>query len=169
MADISIGRTFFAQKGWKPFPFQEEVWRAYLEGKSGLLNAPTGSGKTYSLWLPVLMEYIQQNPDYLKPKKNGLQIIWITPLRALAQDIKLAMEQVCEALDLPWQVAVRSGDTTSAERQKQKRNMPECLITTPESLHLLLSQKDSHKLFSTLKSVVVDEWHELLGNKRGYR
>lgn len=148
--------------------FQLACWEAFLHGKGGLLNAPTGSGKTMALWMPIIMEYMRQHPtSWKKKKKNGLQVIWITPLRALAKDIHGAMTKVCEELGLPWQVAVRNGDTSTAERQKQKRNIPECLVTTPESLHLLLTQKDNSALFKNLKTIIVDEWHELLANKRG--
>lgn len=163
-----IAEKWFKKKGWKPFPFQKQVWDAYLDGKSGLLNAPTGSGKTYALWIPCLLEYIRQNPDTFKePQRNGLQVIWVTPLRALAKDILLAMQAICNDLEIPWRIALRTGDTSSSERQKQLKNAPECLITTPESLHLLLSQKEKKKYFASLKAVIVDEWHELLGNKRG--
>lgn len=106
-------------------------------------------------------------PDYWMPRKNGLQVLWITPLRALAKDLQKNMQVVCDELTIAWQVGLRTADTTSNDRQKQKRNMPECLITTPESLHLLLSQKDNQTLFRHLKAVIIDEWHELLGNKRG--
>lgn len=165
---ISIGNKWFFQKKWTPFDFQTETWHAYLEGKSGLLNAPTGSGKTYALWMPVLLEFINNYPHSYKSKSNnGLQILWITPLRALAKDIAIAMKRVCHDLEIPWKVAVRSGDTALAERQKQKKEAPECLITTPESLHLLLSQTGYQNYFKNLKCVVIDEWHELLGNKRG--
>lgn len=160
--------NWFQKKGWTPFDFQKACWEHYLQGRSGLLNAPTGSGKTMALWMPVLIEYIRNNPDsWQKPKKNGLQVIWITPLRALAQDIHQAMSRVCEETGLPWRIGVRNGDTGTAERQKQKKSMPECLITTPESLHLLLTHKDYPLLFKNLKAVIVDEWHELLANKRG--
>jgi ATP-dependent Lhr-like helicase len=159
---------WFESKGWTPFDFQRACWKHYLNGKSGLLNAPTGSGKTLALWMPILMEYLREHPTtWQKPKKNGLQIIWICPLRALAQDIQQAMVRVCEETGLPWRIGVRNGDTGTTERQKQKKSMPECLITTPESLHLLLTQKGHPALFNNLKAIVVDEWHELLANKRG--
>jgi len=169
MADrLAIGKAYFKEKGWKPFPFQLETWNDYLDGKSGLLNAPTGSGKTFALWFPVLMEYILKNPDtWKRPKSNGIQIIWVTPLRALAQDIQLAMQEVCQVIGIPWQVAVRNGDTDAKTRAALKRRPPECLITTPETLHILISQKDHTKLFENLQVVIVDEWHELVGNKRG--
>jgi ATP-dependent helicase Lhr and Lhr-like helicase len=139
-----------------------------LNGKSGILNAPTGSGKTFALFFPAILDYISQHPhDWHKPKKNGIQLIWVTPLRALAQDIQKAMQEVCDTLNLPWKIAVRNGDTDSKERQSQKRNPPECLVTTPETLQILLAQKDNKLLFEDLKCIVIDEWHELMGNKRG--
>ena len=165
---FSPAEDWFAQQGWQPFPFQRETWEAYLAGESGLLNAPTGSGKTYALWVPCLLSFIQQHPDdYRTTHNNGLRVLWITPLRALAKDLRVAMERASEAMEVPWQVAVRSGDTSTSDRQKQLRRLPECLITTPESLHLLLSQKDHRRVFRRLECVVADEWHELLGTKRG--
>ena len=168
MKSLKLVERWFEGRAWKPFKFQRECWQNYLEGKSGLLNAPTGSGKTYALWIPCLMEYINNNPnDWQDYRKNGLQVLWITPLRALTKDIHKAMEEICEELGIPWKVAFRTGDTSTNERQKQKKNAPECLITTPESLHLLLAQKKYADFFANLKTVIVDEWHELLGTKRG--
>ena len=165
---LTPGLAYFKQKGWTPFPFQIQAWKDYLDGKSGLLNAPTGSGKTYALWFPVLLNYIQNNPnDWKTPKKNGIQLIWVTPLRALAQDLQKAMQEACDGLGVPWTVAVRNGDTDAKTRARFQRNPPECLITTPETLHILLSQKDTEALNQNLRCVVVDEWHELVGNKRG--
>lgn len=165
---IDYGKQRFIAKGWEPFSFQTDTWQAFLEGKSGLLNAPTGSGKTYALWVPCLLEYIRSKPEtYGLPASNGLRVLWITPLRALARDIQLAMQNMCADFGVPWQIAVRTGDTSSADRARQRKNAPECLITTPESLHLLLSQKDASKFFGSLTTLIVDEWHELLGTKRG--
>ncbi len=164
---IKLGHTWFEQNGWKPFPFQEEAWSAFLDGKHGLVNAPTGSGKTYSLILPILMEYIAQNPNDRTKENNGLQAIWITPIRALAKEIQGAAQRACDGLGLSWKVGVRSGDTKTSERSKQKKKPPEILVTTPESLHLLLASKGYAKFFKNLKTVVVDEWHELVGSKRG--
>jgi ATP-dependent Lhr-like helicase len=166
--DLEIAFHYFEKKGWKPFDFQVQAWKDYLDGKSGILNAPTGSGKTFALFFPVILDYISKNPnDWQKPKKNGIQLIWVTPLRALAQDIQKAMQEVCNTLGLAWKVSVRNGDTDSKERQAQKRNPPECLVTTPETLQILLAQKDNKVLFEDLKCIVIDEWHELMGNKRG--
>ncbi len=160
--------AWFEQKGWQPFPFQEEVWQSYLQGKNGLLNAPTGSGKTFALWMPLLIDWINQQPENYKAKtNNGLRLLWITPLRALTADIKKAMQTVAWELDVPWLIKVRTGDTSSADKLQMKKLLPEVLITTPESLHVMLSQKDYPNMFKNLQAVVVDEWHELLGSKRG--
>ncbi|MFZ1307085.1 MAG: DEAD/DEAH box helicase, partial [Ferruginibacter sp.] len=156
------------QNGNQPFLFQQQTWQAILRKKSGLVNAPTGFGKTYSVFLGAVIDFINDHPaTYQTKKSNGLQLIWITPLKALAKDIGRAMEEVIVELDLPWRVGVRNGDTSISERQKQKRKMPEVLIITPESLHLLLAQKDYPAVFESLKIIAVDEWHELLGSKRG--
>lgn len=166
--ELAIAFQYFQQKGWKPFEFQVNTWKDFLQGKSGMLNAPTGSGKTFALWFPVILDYIHQHPiDWQKPRKNGTQLIWVTPLRALALDIQKAMQEVCTSIGLPWQVAVRNGDTDAKQRQAQKRNPPECLITTPETLQILLAQKENQKIFRDAKAIVIDEWHELMGNKRG--
>jgi ATP-dependent Lhr-like helicase len=163
-----IVRTWLASKGFQPFEFQEEAWQHIASGKSGLVNAPTGCGKTFSVFLGSLIQFINQHPkDYQQQKNHGVQLIWITPLRALAKDIGRAMEEVIDDLNLSWKVAIRNGDTTSAERQKQKRNLPEVLIITPESLQLLLAQKNNGDIFKTVQTIAVDEWHELLGSKRG--
>lgn len=159
---------WFESRELKPFGFQIETWKAIVEGKSGLVNAPTGCGKTFSVFIGTLIRYIDCYPQsYREKKNNGLQLLWITPLRALATDIARAMEEVIAEIGLKWKVAVRNGDTSVAERQQQKRHMPEVLIITPESLHLLLAQKGNADLFRTLHIIAVDEWHELLGSKRG--
>jgi ATP-dependent Lhr-like helicase len=155
-------------KGYQPFAFQEESWQAIIDNQSGLVNAPTGCGKTYSVFLGALIRFINRHPnDYHSKKNNGLQLLWITPLRALAKDIGRAMEEVFTELDIPWKVGIRNGDTDTAERQRQKKNMPEVLIITPESLHLLLAQKNYPEIFQSLQIIAVDEWHELIGSKRG--
>lgn len=164
---FDVIRNWLASKGLKPFEFQEEAWQMYAEGLSGIVNAPTGFGKTFSIFLAVLIDAINRNADYKTKTKNGLQLLWITPLRALAKDISRAMQIALEELDIPWKVAVRNGDTPVSERQKQKLHMPEILIITPESLHLLLASKNYAPLFKSLKCIAIDEWHELLGSKRG--
>ncbi|WP_422862172.1 ligase-associated DNA damage response DEXH box helicase [Flagellimonas sp. W118] len=162
-----IAENWFQQQGWKPFPFQKETWNAFLDGKHGLLNAPTGSGKTYALWFPIVLNYIKHNPEYKSKHKKGLKAIWITPLRALSQEIKQSAERITLDLETQMTVGIRTGDTSTAERAKQKKSMPDLLITTPESLQLLLSSKGYDKVFKNCSAIVVDEWHELLGSKRG--
>lgn len=159
--------NWFKKKGWNPFPYQVNTWNAFLRGESGLLNAPTGSGKTYALWIPFILEVLEkQNFDFNKTPK-GLQLIWITPLRALSKDIQKALQLVCDDLGLAWQIERRTGDTSTSDRNKQVKNAPTCLITTPESLHILFSQKHSISFFKQTRAIIVDEWHELLGTKRG--
>ncbi len=160
--------NWLSLKSFYPFSFQEETWQYIIEGRSGLVNAPTGCGKTFSVFLGALIQFINEHPkDYQTKKKNGLQLLWLTPLRALAKDIGRAMEDVVQSLGMQWQIGIRNGDTEVSERQKQKRNMPEVLIITPESLHLLLAQKGYPEIFKTLRIIAVDEWHELIGSKRG--
>ena len=164
---LKLGKDWFDNMGWKPFDFQLEAWRAYLDGFSGLVNAPTGSGKTYSLLMPILLEYINDHPDHQKKKEAGLQAIWITPIRALSKEIELSAQRLIDGLGINWKVGIRSGDTRLSERTKQKAKPPQLLITTPESLHLLLASKDYPEFFKDLKVLVADEWHELIGSKRG--
>jgi ATP-dependent helicase Lhr and Lhr-like helicase len=164
----TIITSWLASKDYKPFAFQQQAWQQIHTGNSGLVNAPTGFGKTFSVFLGALINFINQHPnDYQTKKKNGLQLLWVTPLRALGKDIARAMEEVIAELGMNWQVGIRNGDTDINERARQKRSMPEALIITPESLHLLLAQKGYVETFSTLKIIAVDEWHELLGSKRG--
>ena len=160
--------AWMAAEGRQPFAFQEEAWEYILQGRSGLVNAPTGCGKTFSVFLGAVIDFINRYPeDYRTRGGNGLQLLWISPLRALAKDIGRAMEEVLSVLGMRWQVGTRNGDTDPNERARQKRKMPEVLIITPESLHLLLAQKNYPEVFKALKIVAVDEWHELLGSKRG--
>ncbi|MGZ5134317.1 MAG: ligase-associated DNA damage response DEXH box helicase, partial [Flavitalea sp.] len=164
----TVIRDWLSSKGHQPFLFQEETWQHIIDSRSGLVNAPTGCGKTFSVFLGALIQFINQHPkQYQSKNKNGLQLLWVTPLRALAKDIGRAMEEVILDLGLSWKIGIRNGDTNMSERQKQKRQMPEVLIITPESLHLLLAQKGYPDLFKTVKILAVDEWHELIGSKRG--
>ena len=166
---------WLSQKGYHPFAFQQEAWQHIINRESGLVNAPTGCGKTFSVFLGAVIDFINDHPDdFTTAKNNGLFLLWITPLRALAKDIGRAMEEVIADLGMKWKVGIRNGDTNNAERARQKKQMPEVLIITPESLHLLLAQKarlpdgKGHtEIFSSLQIIAVDEWHELLGSKRG--
>ncbi|MEX5501070.1 ligase-associated DNA damage response DEXH box helicase [Pseudomonas syringae] len=169
-----FARRWFLARGWKPFAFQKEVWAAVKNGESGLLHASTGSGKTYAVWFAALNRFAKANtltadnkPRKRKPPAEPLSVLWITPMRALAADTARALEAPLAELDIPWSVGLRTGDTSGSERARQSRRLPSALITTPESLTLLLTRADAHVALSTLKMVVVDEWHELIGNKRG--
>ncbi len=158
---------WLSKKGLSAFPFQEETWAKILNGYSGLVNAPTGCGKTFSVFLGALIQFINEHPNELHKKNNGLQLLWITPLRALAKDLGRAMEAVLSETGIQWGVGIRNGDTSAEERKQQKKQVPEVLIITPESLHLLLAQKNYSETFKSLRIIAADEWHELLGSKRG--
>ncbi|MBN9352041.1 MAG: ligase-associated DNA damage response DEXH box helicase [Chitinophagaceae bacterium] len=158
---------WLSKKGLSAFPFQEETWAKILNGYSGLVNAPTGCGKTFSVFLGALIQFINEHPNELHKKNNGLQLLWITPLRALAKDLGRAMEAVLSETGIEWGVGIRNGDTSAEERKQQKKQVPEVLIITPESLHLLLAQKNYSETFKSLRIIAADEWHELLGSKRG--
>ncbi|PNG88941.1 ligase-associated DNA damage response DEXH box helicase [Pseudomonas putida] len=163
-AATDLANAWFAKRGWKPFAFQRRVWAAVERGESGLLHASTGAGKTYAVWLAALRAF---KPRPQSRQLAPIQVVWVTPMRALAADTARALQAPLDELQLPWSVGVRSGDTNSAERARQARRLPSVLITTPESLTLLLTRAQAHEDFATLQLVVVDEWHELLGNKRG--
>ncbi|APO83975.1 ligase-associated DNA damage response DEXH box helicase [Pseudomonas putida] len=163
-AATDLAKAWFAKRGWKPFAFQRRVWAAVERGESGLLHASTGAGKTYAVWLAALRAFkAEAQGRHAAP----LQVVWVTPMRALAADTARALQMPLDDLGLPWSVGVRSGDTGSAERARQARRLPSVLVTTPESLTLLLTRAQAREDFATLRLVVVDEWHELLGNKRG--
>ncbi|MGJ7504990.1 ligase-associated DNA damage response DEXH box helicase [Variovorax sp. ZT5P49] len=162
--------AWFAARGWKPFKFQRDVWKAIGEGKSGLLHATTGAGKTYAVWLGALQAFSQARKTSARPSAPPLTVLWLTPMRALAADTLRALQQPLEALGAevhPWSAGARSGDTTSAERSAQNQRLPTVLVTTPESLSLLLARADAREVLGHVQMAVVDEWHELLGNKRG--
>ncbi len=180
-------RDWFASRGWKPFKFQREVWAAITAGRSGLLHATTGSGKTYAVWLGALQAFgagaqaASASPaakTEAKTAKAGrvrsasttappLTVLWITPMRALAADTLRALIEPLAALQPNWSAGARSGDTVAKERAAQSRRLPTALVITPESLSLLLARADAREVLRTVRMVVVDEWHELIGNKRG--
>ena len=157
--------TWLASRGWKPFAFQREVWRAMKQGQSGLLHSSTGSGKTLAIWLGALQAFAKSN--VASKTAPPLTVLWITPMRALAADTLLALREPLADLAPQWTSALRSGDSTSAERSAQAKRLPTVLVTTPESLTLLLARADAREALQHVKLTVVDEWHELLGNKRG--
>lgn len=179
MPDLAPLAPFFDRHDWSPFPFQRETWDAYLEGRSGLLHAPTGAGKTLGVFLGPVLEYLREAHSLAEhgahtstgPVKRAharpLTVLWLTPLRALATDTTESLRDPIETLALPWTVEQRTGDTPASLKAKQRTQLPTVLVTTPESISLLLSYPDAQRHLSTIRCVIVDEWHELLSSKRG--
>ncbi len=164
---------WFLARGWKPLRFQRQAWRHYLAGESGLIHTPTGSGKTLAAFGGPLIEALA---DTTTPASTAgrrtrtarpLRVLWITPLRALAADTTRALAEASQAVGLPWQVAQRTGDASARDKRLARGGKLDVLVTTPESLSLLLSYPDTSAMFADLRCVVVDEWHELMGSKRG--
>lgn len=152
--------SWFEQQGWQPLTFQQNAWAAYLSGKSGMIQVPTGSGKTYAAVMGAIADMLQAPGD-------GLKLLYITPLRALSRDIEQSIRRPIEDMGWPIRVESRTGDTSSSRKSRQLKSMPDILITTPESLSVMLSYKDTQARFQTLRGVILDEWHELLSSKRG--
>ena len=161
---------FFKSIGWKPFRFQRSTWRAYRDGSSGLVHSATGTGKTLAVWMGPILKWLDENRnrDKWNPKRPpGLRVLWITPLRALAGDTEASLRQPLDHLNLPWRLESRTGDSKASAKARQLKRLPTALITTPESLSLMLTHEKLLEQFSKLEGVIVDEWHELLGTKRG--
>ncbi len=159
MEMINEVEGWFAKRGWEIFPFQREVWDAFAAGESGLVHCSTGAGKTYAVWFAALLARAET--------AGALRVLWVTPLRALAADTEGALRAPVEDLDLDWTVGRRTGDTSSHARKKQLERPPNALVTTPESLCVLLSQPAFQAQFASVELIVVDEWHELISSKRG--
>ncbi|WP_295644610.1 ligase-associated DNA damage response DEXH box helicase [uncultured Methylibium sp.] len=162
-ADLQRVETWFEQRGWRPFAFQREVWEAMGAGRSGLLHATTGSGKTYAVWMGALLRSGIAAGQGAAP----LQVLWLTPMRALAADTLKALTLPLPELAPHWTAGLRTGDTPGGERARQDRRFPTTLITTPESLSLMLTREHARDELGAVHTVIVDEWHELMGNKRG--
>ncbi len=209
-------QAWFASLDRRPFRFQRDTWNHYLAGKSGLVHAHTGTGKTLAAFLGPIIEHLAvaedspaksisskslgkrsqeagddseksidqegSNADQRaiasesgkdmrmrrkKRKLSQLRILWLTPLRALASDTETNLIAALAGLRIGWHVEKRTSDTKASVRAKQLEALPEVLITTPESLSLMLTRSDCRERFSELTTIVVDEWHELLGSKRG--
>ena len=155
-------QSWFERRGWSPLPFQQRSWAAYLEGRSGLIQVPTGSGKTFAAVMGPIAAMLAETGDH-----PGIRLLYITPLRALSRDLALAIREPITEMRWPLRVGIRNGDSSSSERSKQLKSPPQILVTTPESLTLLLSNSKAEELFRHLDTVVLDEWHELMGSKRG--
>src|SRR4051794_32899772 len=151
---------WFARRGWAPRPHQLAMIGAARAGRSALLVAPTGGGKTLAGFLASLIE-LAEHP------RRGLHTLYVSPLKALATDIARNLLAPIEEMGLEIAVETRTGDTPHNRRQRQKQNPPNLLLTTPESLALLLSQQDAPNVFAGLQTVIIDEVHALAGTKRG--
>lgn len=158
-----IIENWMAKQDFEPFDFQIKTWQKYANGYHGLVVAPTGFGKTFSVLFAVIIDYMN-NP---KAYKKGIKLLWISPLRSLAKDLQKAIQLAIDDVGLDWDVQVRNGDTPQNMRRKQERQMPDILITTPETMHLMFSQKNNSRWFKNIQCAVIDEWHELLSTKRG--
>ena len=176
--ELDAAERWFAGKEWSPLDFQRDVWRAYLNGESGLVHAATGTGKTLAAWWGPLLEWLNEHAPHgsnagvarkrlRRTAAPPLRVLWITPLRALAADTLKSLEAPINDLDVPWTLEARTGDTKPGMRARQSKRLPTALVTTPESFTLLLTQPNARELFGDLRAVVVDEWHELMGTKRG--
>jgi ATP-dependent Lhr-like helicase len=158
---LERARQWFERQGRFAFAFQEAVWLAYWQGESGLLNAGTGSGKTLAAWFGPLLE-----PDE-QPRVAGIRVLWLTPLRALATDLVAALRETLPDLNPGWRVEERTGDTSSSARARQSSRPPHALVTTPESLSVMLSRAEMAATLREIRAIIVDEWHEFLSTKRG--
>ena len=153
---------WFELKGWDPLPFQKRAWDAFLAGHSGLIQVPTGSGKTFAAVMGPIARMLSESAQ-----NSGIRLVYITPLRALSRDLALAIREPIDAMGWPLRVGIRNGDSSSSERSKQLKTPPQILITTPESLTLLISNGKAEELFGRVNTIILDEWHELMGSKRG--
>ncbi len=156
-------RAWFERQGWTPFPFQLDAWGAYLARRSGVIAVATGSGKTYAALGGPLVELIARPPS----DAERLAILYVSPLKALVRDVAQAIQKPLADLRWPLDIAVRTGDTSQSVRRQLKIELPHILVTTPESLAILMTDQGWQNRMKGLRAVVLDEWHELLGSKRG--
>ncbi len=152
--------AWFAGRGWTVRPHQQAVLAASRAGQDVLLIAPTGGGKTLAGFLPSLI-------DLAAHPREGLHTLYVSPLKALAADIARNLTAPVSEMDLPIRIETRTGDTRSDSRRRQREKPPHILLTTPESLAILLSLADAERVFGGLSCVVIDEIHALAGGKRG--
>jgi len=173
-----LAEAFFASKGWQPWPFQNAAWDAFAAGHSGLITVATGAGKTFAATMgpfAAMVDRLRAAQLPIHATNNATPralhstpwMIYISPLKSVARDIEKAILEPISWASLNLRVESRTGDTRQSLRAKQKIRLPEVLITTPESLCLLLTRADARETFAGLISVIVDEWHELLASKRG--
>ena len=158
--------AWFAARGWKPRPHQLELLANTRGGRSTLLIAPTGAGKTLAGFLPSLVS-LSERRGKAPVGGRGIHTLYISPLKALAVDIARNLEQPVSEIGLNIRIETRTGDTPVHKRQRQKLAPPDILLTTPEQLSLLLSARDAERFFADLDTVVLDELHALVTSKRG--
>ena len=156
---------WFAKRGWQPRAHQLELLDKASQGRSALLVAPTGAGKTLAGFLPTLVDLVSLDANALK--KRGLHTLYISPLKALAVDIARNLETPVSEMGLPFSIETRTGDTPAHKRARQAERPPHILLTTPEQLALLLAHRNARELFGGLKTVILDELHALVTSKRG--
>ncbi|MFF2887379.1 DEAD/DEAH box helicase [Paenibacillus sp. NPDC057967] len=169
--------SWFRRSFGEPTDVQAKAWASITEGRHTLIAAPTGSGKTLAGLLPCVNAIVQAKACSTTPPRKGVKLLYITPLKALNNDIQhhvlsfaSQLKEEATALDMPWsgfRSGVRTGDTPSSQRASMLRNPPELLITTPESLYILLTSEQGRVMLSEVRYVVVDEIHDLAGDKRG--
>ncbi len=163
-----LAETWFDTHGWQPFPFQREVWKEIWSGASGLLHATTGAGKTWAVWLGALAAFLPSTPRRRSARcPRRLPCCGSRPCARSPPIPPAHCKPRVTELAVPWSIGLRTGDTPSAERARQNKRMPTALVTTPESLTLMLTRANAEEEMKHVRLVVIDEWHELLGNKRG--
>jgi ATP-dependent Lhr-like helicase len=170
-----VFERWFDSRGWRPRPHQLELLRRSREGRSVLLIAPTGGGKTLAGFLPTLVELHDRGTKGGKLVSagrfvrcpEGLHTLYISPLKALAVDIARNLETPVNEMGLSIRIETRTSDTPISKRTRQRRDPPDILLTTPEQLALLLASADAPFLFGMLKRVILDELHSLVTSKRG--
>jgi ATP-dependent Lhr-like helicase len=156
--------TVWHKKNWRSFPFQRESWEAYFKGKSGLILSATGSGKTFASLGGPLMALRAQGTSSLR---SELRVLYISPLKALVRDVEKNVQNLIDELGWSFRLETRTGDTSAADKKRQTDHLPHLLFTTPESFGLLITQPGWRDRMRGLLAIVLDEWHELLGSKRG--
>ena len=160
--------AWFAGRGWTPRPHQLELLAKARAGRSTLLIAPTGAGKTLAGFLPTLAA-LHERPAVNRPEGRGVHTLYVSPLKALAVDIARNLETPVREMGLRVAIETRTGDTPVHKRQRQKLKPPDILLTTPEQVALLLSAKDAPRFFADLDTIILDELHALVTSKRGAR
>ncbi len=161
-------RRWFAEKGWKPRAHQLALLQKARSGKSVLLIAPTGAGKTLAGFMPSLTDLAERGRKKPGTAFQGIHTLYISPLKALAVDIERNLMKPVGEMGLPLTIETRTGDTPQGKRQRQKLNPPEILLTTPEQLALLIANAEAERFFADLRYVVFDELHSLVTSKRGH-